>query len=717
MKVLLVSVGVLQEYILDNIKNLLLHDNTDITVITDNKFFHNFTPYPTITLIDVNELHSTQIEKYTKCSSLNREWREGFWYNTSLRMFYVHSYMKKYNIEHIIHLENDVMVYENLDDIFSKLQDSDKIYCTFDHDHRAILGFIYIPSYKQLEAILDNYDYTKNDMENFGNLSETDVETFPIINAGPKSKFNKHFNKFNAIFDAAAIGQYLGGVDKLNDPNDTRGFVNESCVVKYNQHKFYWIQNAKALWCPYVKINNEFIKIINMHIHCKMLNRFMSDNPLEDKFIKRQHDPNRPLTVLFEGWPLLQHSYGQVLTFLLIHLHKQYGPNGTLGHKMNIYVRQAPYFNPNWINKEKQVYPEAYTKILYQLPKYAPHITPDIIYRMSYTYNITVSEDNINIPKCVFFTSEFSHLEHNYFKINIPRELNPSQFNAYISVFLNQYKNIYFTTPSEWSAKGMTRYLETDNRNRVIPHGIDTSIFYKYPDDNIRNKTRQELNVKDSDILLINIGAMTSNKGILLILRALHILVNIHTQHQYKLLLKGVTDIYNSPSLIQSYFSDLVKSEVMTDNHVEYLLKNHIICINDTLTYAKINDLYNAADLYVAPYLAEGFGMPMLESLAAGLNVLVPITGSTKEYIEDIYNHGGQDYIHYVKSSIHTDQSGTSHNNINITDLVNVLLHFKTKQTKKTNETYTNMRNHIESEYSWFNVSKQLYNYFQDILD
>ena len=39
MKIILVSIGNFQEYILDNIKNLLLFNNNNITVITNKEFF------------------------------------------------------------------------------------------------------------------------------------------------------------------------------------------------------------------------------------------------------------------------------------------------------------------------------------------------------------------------------------------------------------------------------------------------------------------------------------------------------------------------------------------------------------------------------------------------------------------------------------------------------------------------------------------------------
>ena len=39
MKIILVSVGTFQEYILDNIANLYLFNNKDITVITEKEYF------------------------------------------------------------------------------------------------------------------------------------------------------------------------------------------------------------------------------------------------------------------------------------------------------------------------------------------------------------------------------------------------------------------------------------------------------------------------------------------------------------------------------------------------------------------------------------------------------------------------------------------------------------------------------------------------------
>ena len=101
------------------------------------------------------------------------------------------------------------------------------------------------------------------------------------------NKYNQNFGNFNCIFDAAAMGQYLGGVDKRNQDGDTRGFVNETCIVKYNNFEFFWIKKDN-LYRPHIYINLKYIPIINLHVHSKELNKFMCNNPLENKLIKFQ---------------------------------------------------------------------------------------------------------------------------------------------------------------------------------------------------------------------------------------------------------------------------------------------------------------------------------------------------------------------------------------------------------------------------------------------
>lgn len=286
MKVLLISLGIFQDYLLNNIKQLKLQGNNDIVLITEKRFFKKIDENLNIQLIDVNELNSEYLEQFKNNLQLDRNYRNGFWLHCSMRFVYIYEYMKHNNITDIIHIENDVMIYDNFDNIKDKFN-KDKIYLVFDNINNVIPGIMYINNYTNLKIILDNYVMNDCDMVNLGKYyNKSFIEPFPIISIdNDENYFNKNFISFNSIFDGAAMGQYLGGVDKRNNINsDSDSFINEICIIKFNNYKFYW-KKINELWNPYIEINNKLIKINNLHIHSKALEKFLSANPEENMLI------------------------------------------------------------------------------------------------------------------------------------------------------------------------------------------------------------------------------------------------------------------------------------------------------------------------------------------------------------------------------------------------------------------------------------------------
>jgi len=261
-----------------------LFNNNNITVITASKFFYLLED-PNVELVDCNELEDYS---FNNNSNLDKQFRNGFWHLCSLRFFYIYSYIKSNNLCNCIHLENDVLTYIDFKN-FDKYIKQNKVYATYDCDNRVIPGLMFIPNYQAFEPIIKNYNFNLNDMQNLALFDENTILPLPIFtNNYNNHKITKLYNKFNCIFDAAAIGQYLGGVDPRNQNGDTRGFINETCIIKYNDYKFYWIINDKGLYQPHLLCNGNYIQIINLHIHAKSLNRFMADNPKETKFIQIQ---------------------------------------------------------------------------------------------------------------------------------------------------------------------------------------------------------------------------------------------------------------------------------------------------------------------------------------------------------------------------------------------------------------------------------------------
>jgi hypothetical protein len=260
-----------QEYILDSVRNLIVNGNRRIVVITEPQYLSRFAEFPAITLIDKNSL-SDEFGFEAK-SNLDRTFRDGFWHLASARLFVLYAYLKAFHVNRCVHIENDVMVYANADTIHWH---PDRMSSVYDCPGRVIPSVLWIPTPETLHRVLCGYDTVQNDMTNLG---KADLERLPIfpdnwtLGSSPydaaTTAITETFPEYSYIFDAAAIGQFLGGVDPRNQPGDTRGFVNETCLIKYNHFSFVWKHGR-----PFLNISGHLFPIFNLHIHSKNLKMF-----------------------------------------------------------------------------------------------------------------------------------------------------------------------------------------------------------------------------------------------------------------------------------------------------------------------------------------------------------------------------------------------------------------------------------------------------------
>lgn len=284
-QVVLVSTGVFQSYLKVNVQQLLTL-GYNVHVILDRGFFDRMSEFKDrIFLVD----GLTFKTDFDSKSTLDKHFRDGFWNNASKRLFLLNEYITKNQMKHVIHIENDVMMYSDMSYDFGE----DTMYFVIDAPHRCIPGIIYIPNHHLFNKVIDEYNYSTHDMDNLSNFYNNHkdiVRPFPIIDhSTEKSTYNQEFERFNSIFDGAAIGQYLGGVDPRNIQGDTIGFVNETCVIQFDRYKFKWLKKG-AYFIPHVKINDRWILINNIHLHSKTLDLFTMVNPTENRCITKCHD-------------------------------------------------------------------------------------------------------------------------------------------------------------------------------------------------------------------------------------------------------------------------------------------------------------------------------------------------------------------------------------------------------------------------------------------
>lgn len=390
--------------------------------------------------------------------------------------------------------------------------------------------------------------------------------------------------------------------------------------------------------------------------------------------------------ILVKGWFRIPHSYAIVNCFQLLSLYKRHSD------KFNFYTYEDVYYYPTW-KPQKLVFSEKDNKLLRDLlkRKLPPDTKIDLVYSITYPYDINSDHADDTTQKCVFYTAEFSRLEPSYF------------FRGTLETALRE---LYFTCPSKWSWHGMDKLGLDPKKNMIIPHGVSSEYMHLSSKD-IRSRVRKFYSISDQDILFINIGSMTGNKGIGHILHAIQTCKNVHGKSNFKLLLKGSQDLYDSKSFISNYLRGVNLDD------------SNLIIINDTLSHNAIRWLFTAADVYISPYIAEGFNMTVLEALSCGLSVIVPETGSTEQFIADIED-SCPEYIIKLESKVMCTGTGLWHNDIQTEKLTTLLLTNEERLVQmktKRYELYPRIRAKIDEIYSWDVVSDRLAEYFTFILD
>ena len=288
MNVVLTCLQHFQPCILINLQQLIRLGHEHIYVITHRHLREKFTlKHESIRLLFLEDVPPEEGRPFA--SELDATFRHGFWLHTSYRFFAIRDCMRAYDIQDVIHLENDVLVYYHCDTLLPCL-DKRFVYMPFDSLERNIASIVYIPDYHVLDRILRYYNPAKDDMHNFRDIQQktNQIDHFPICfpeTNNPLRQFvTKNYDRFGGVlFDAAAMGQYIGGVDPDNHPHtstSTVGFVNETCVVKYNQYRFVWItspclKTLEDVKRPFLFHKGRKYPIFNLHIHSKQLAHFI----------------------------------------------------------------------------------------------------------------------------------------------------------------------------------------------------------------------------------------------------------------------------------------------------------------------------------------------------------------------------------------------------------------------------------------------------------
>lgn len=231
-----------------------------------------------------------------------------------------------------------------------------------------------------------------------------------------------------------------------------------------------------------------------------------------------------------------------------------------------------------------------------------PKERTDITIRFVYPYDLT-PDANSDIT-IVFMTCEFSCLTEFVDTKDIP-------------------SNVYVLTPSEYSKRGLITSGIPGDKIIVVSHCYDAPEV-----DTTKEELRRKYNIPLDYFVYFHNSAITTNKRVDYLVRAFE---KIYEKNPKTILLiKGVDSVYRSMDKLNEIIQLINLEKEMK------CLKN-IIYEGKDLSRSAMIELYKMSDCYVAPYIAEGFNLPVLEALCNGINVICTKDGPTDEYARDAY--------------------------------------------------------------------------------
>jgi len=191
-------------------------------------------------------------------------------------------------------------------------------------------------------------------------------------------------------------------------------------------------------------------------------------------------------------------------------------------------------------------------------------------------------------------------LHPQYFGIRAVPWLVADGFIANYQEILNQLPLIFVT--SNWVKEMYVRDGIDGTNIAVLPVGCDTDLFSPLARDNSKiTAIRKELDVSETDLLLLTIGGDAASKGSQEVMRALAQIKELVPPWKY------ICKVWPQPRTAIQNAADLQLARQLG-------IENHIIYKTEITSRPFTAHLINACDIYLAPSRLEGFGMPQIEA-------------------------------------------------------------------------------------------------------
>ena len=262
----------------------VLHSKTDVILLCSKKI-KIYIEGVTIDYIEDFYIHPN-LEWVKNIERLSPKYRNGFWIKTTERFLVLRNYVKYRSIKKLFHAELDNLVFD-LSDLSDRLDaQGHGFFCPRDQVDRGIASLIYINDVNtlfELAFLIHSGDIKfENDMKLLGYLLRTHNNFYSLPNERAINQVEAtswptlSAEVVGGITDAAAIGQYILGIDPKNAGIILRnGYENINIGCNFKKLHFDYDVLLGRFKITDRTNQNEY-NVYNLHIHSKLFSNIIN---------------------------------------------------------------------------------------------------------------------------------------------------------------------------------------------------------------------------------------------------------------------------------------------------------------------------------------------------------------------------------------------------------------------------------------------------------
>lgn len=234
---------------------------------------------------------------------------------------------------------------------------------------------------------------------------------------------------------------------------------------------------------------------------------------------------------------------------------------------------------------------------------------------------------------------------------------------------------------------------------RQIPHGADTKIFYPVAEE-VVPQLKKGLRQDPDAPLIINVNRNSPRKQL---------------QYSFLAFKEFKKQVPNAVMYVHAKVLDIggdlkkaiQKLDLSPQSDIIYPLN---YAATKPITPQAMNQLYNAADMFLTTHLGEGWGLTITEAMAAGTPVVAPRNTSMPQQLGENSERG---YLYDCNDTIWIDSSGYRPKGL-IPDIVEKMLEAY-NDGKKFNNPKVHAAREWAVQHDWWEVAKQWVQLFDEI--